>query len=105
MNVKLGLSVEIDGVKFSLDENSARQLYEKLKQIFDKGYIQFIPSPVYPIPQYVPYPVYPTYNPWPWTYTPVYKTICYDNGTVLSINSSGNVGTGCSSVMSGGVTI
>lgn len=62
-DVRLVLGIEIEGNKLLLSEEAAKELYRKLKEIFeDKHSIQFIPYP---------YPVYPTYPVW---INPIYVT-------------------------------
>jgi hypothetical protein len=59
------IGLDIDGTKIILDKNAAKELYFKLKELFDSKNPTYIPYPMYPDPMY---PVYPYIAPY-WTNT------------------------------------
>lgn len=90
--VKLVLGIEIEGNKLLLTEDAAKQLYYKLKEIFeDKHSITYIPYP---------YPVYNTPQPI-WWYQPTITTPIITQPQIQWYNTSVGA-TGGSSSVSGG---
>ncbi len=94
--VKLVIGLELEsGEKILLDEETAKELYQKLKKVFEEKNPQyvFMPYPVYVNPQPVIYTQ--PYSPWPTWYTTWVNTA----GAVSSGGSGityGTVSIGCS---------
>ena len=83
--IKLVLGIEIEGERLLLSEEAARQLYEKLKDIFEnKVTITYVPW-TYPV--YVPQPIY--VNPSWWT--PITPTITWRGGTTGTTYSANSI--------------
>ena len=50
------IGLDIDGTKIILDKNAAKELYFKLKELFDSKNPTYIPYPMYPVyPCIAPY--------------------------------------------------
>lgn len=102
--VKMVIGLELEsGEKMLLDEETAKELYQKLKKVFEEKNPQyvFVPSP-YPV--YVnPQPVFiniPAYQPWPSWYTVntsgAIPSGNYGNYTLTL--TGGSVSAGCTTV-------
>ena len=52
------IGLDIDGTKIILDKNAAKELYFKLKELFDSKNPTYIPYPMYPVYPYIA-PMYP----------------------------------------------
>jgi hypothetical protein len=81
--VKLVLGIEIEGNKLLLTEDAAKQLYLKLKEVFeDKKEIHYVP---YPYPVYViPQPV--------WWYQPINTPVVISQPQIHWYNTSSSNG-------------
>lgn len=104
--VKMVIGLELEnGEKMLLSEETAKELYEKLKKVFEEknpSYV-FMPYPVYVNPQPVIY-IQP-YNPWPTWYTTWLNT-CGSSAGVTSGYNGGTltIGSGGDSLVGGSVS-
>ena len=64
------IGLDIDGTKIILDKDAAKELYFKLKELFDSKNPTYIPYPMYPV-----YPDIAPYFPY-WTTTVITTGNC-----------------------------
>jgi hypothetical protein len=103
--VKMVIGLELEnGEKMLLDEETAKELYQKLKKVFEEKNPQYVfvpsPYPVYVNPQPVFITIQPS-QPWPTWYTSWINTagvssggsgnLTITNGTV-SMSGGGGIG-------------
>jgi hypothetical protein len=82
------IGLDIDGTKIILDKDAAKELYFKLKELFDSKNPTYIPYPIYPQPAYPYIPLYPTYFRSPWcTATTNLANISVSSGTTLTVTT------------------
>ena len=74
--------IEIEGKKYAIDMDKAKELYYELYQLFGDKELQYVPYiPYQPIVPYEPYQPPQPWTPYPWTTCDPYTTISSSSTT------------------------
>ena len=84
-----GIVIEIDGKKYAIEMEKAKELYNSLHNLF--GSTTYVPWYIYQEPYRYNYPRYNEYKPW-WEYqpstAPSWGTWCSTDDTTVTTTSS-----------------